>query len=553
MKKLIQRSKGIRGKLLLLLLAVTVMVAFTVACGDDAADPAPPPTAPADTTDTADATEDTDTPEAPVVTDTTEVTIWFMGGSVVEDSAVIEAANARLAELGAGVTINPIWTGGWGMGEPAQVALDTGDNTIDIFWTGSWGLNFWTNARVGNFIRLDNPDNDLLARYGQDMRAAVPQALWDAFTTEGPSGFGVYGIPGYKDYAQMYAWDVNNTRLAELGFEFDELFDENGINYSVFFDPQFEAAMAAAKEMYGDTFFPLVIEPELFVRAVSNADFDLTGLNAFHFGFDPSNPANPVDPVIGLNLENEDFLNVLDRLHHFWNEGFIDPRLAIPGEASTVLVEARNAGEYLFSQIVYAYGHTASASADRGIDARFPPLSRPIVSSVSAAGSGFAISVYSRNQEAAMRFMNAWYTDNQLAVILSEGVEGIHWDADADGLVVLNSDARADYAPWRFGMGNIFVLTPRDTDGVGYFDRFNAYNAQGTGTSLLGFTFDSDPVGLDMAALQGVVDQFHQSLTVGALDPATAVPEYLAALRANGIDNVIAELNAQLQAFYAAR
>ena len=485
--------------------------------------------------------------------DTTEVTIWFMGASVADDTAVVEAANARLEELGLNITINPIWTGGWAMGDPAQVALDTGDTSIDIFWTGSWGLDFWVNARVGNFIRLDDPNNNLLTTYGPDLRAAVPQALWDAFTTDGPSGFGIYGIPGYKDYAMMYAWDVNNTRLAELGFNFYDLFDLDGVNYHVLFDPRLEEAMHAAKAMWGDTFFPFAIEPEVFARFASNADFDLTGLHAFHFGFDPRNPALPVDPVIGLKLENDLYLRVLERLHHFWNQGFIDPRMAIPGEASTVLVETRNAGEYLFSQMVYAYGHTGSASAQRGIDARFPRFSMPIVSSVSAAGSGFGISVYSQNQEAAMQFMNAWYTDTTLAVILSEGIEGIHWNYDAEGLIVLDTDARAGFSPWRFGMGNIFVLNPRNTDGHGYFERFQAYNAAGIGTSLLGFTFNNEAVSAEMAALTGVVDQFHQSITVGAIDPATAVPDYLAALRANGIDAVLAELNAQLQAFYAAR
>ena len=485
--------------------------------------------------------------------DVTTITIWFMGGSVADDSDVVEAANARLKELGVNVAINPIWTGGWAMNEPAQVSLDTGDTSVDIFWTGSWGLDFWVNARVGNFVRLDDPDNNLLAQYGQDMRNAVPQALWDAFTTDGPSGFGVYGIPGYKDYAQLYAWDVNNTRLAEMGFDFDSLFDANGVNYDVFFEPQFEAAMQTAKDTWGDTFFPLAIEPELIARALSNADFDLTGLNVFHFGFDPRNPAQPVDPIIGLNLENERYIRVLEKLHQFWNQGFIDPRMAIPGESSTVLVETRNAGEYLFSQRVYAYGHTAEASEERGIDARFPPLSAPIVSSVSAAGSGFGISVYSQNQEAAMQFMNAWYTDTELAVILSEGVEGTHWNLDADGLIVLNDDNRANFSPWRNGMGNIFILTPRNTDGPGYFERFQAYNDAGIGTSLLGFTFDNSAVSTEMAALTGVVEQFNQSLTVGAIDPATAIPAYLEALKANGIDAVREELNAQLQAFYAAR
>ncbi|MCL2839163.1 MAG: ABC transporter substrate-binding protein [Defluviitaleaceae bacterium] len=485
--------------------------------------------------------------------DTTTVTVWFMGGTVADDSDVIAAANARLQALDLNIAINPVWTGGWSMGDAAQVALDTGDTSVDVFWAGSWGLNFYTNAAVGNFVRLDNPDNNLLAQYGQDMRNAVPDTLWNAFTTAGPSGTGIYGIPGYKDYAQMYTWDVNNTRLAELGFDFDEMFDPDGFNYNVFFDPQFEAAMVAAQAMWGPTFFPLVPEPELFVRALANADRDMTEIHVFHLGFDPANPALPVNPDIGLNLENDLYLRVLDRMHHFWNMGFIDPRVAISGESSSVVVESRNTGNYLFSAIVYAYGHGSQAANDRGIDARFPRISHPIVSTGSAAGSGFAISVYSQNQAAAMQLMNAWYTDSELATILAYGVEGTHFTTNADGTITRAEDASAIYNPWRFGMGNIFILPPTDVDGPGYFERFQAYNAAGIGTALLGFVFDTEPVSVQMGALAGVRDQFHGTLTVGAVDPATTVPEYLAALRANGVDEVLAELNRQLQVFYASR
>jgi len=525
---------------------------FLAACGGGGnqttgtpATPQPPATG----NQTTQTTDPTPAPTGPA----TNLSIWFMGGAAADDSDVIEAANARLRELGLNININPIWTGGWGMGDPAQMALDTGDTGVDIYWTGSWGLNFWNNARIGNFIRLDDPANNLLEQYGQGVRAAVPQALWDAFTTDGPSGFGIYGIPGYKDYAQLYAWDVNNTRLAELGFDFYELFDPNGVNYDVLFDPQFEAAMAAAKDVWGANFFPLAVEPELFARALSNADFDLTGEHLFHFGFDPSNPASPVNPVIGPNLENERYLLVLERLHHFWNRGFIDPRLAIPGEASTVLVESRNAGEYLFSQIVYPYGHTASTAAQRGIDVRFPPVSRAIVSSVSAAGSGFGISVYSQNRAAAMQFMNAWFTDSELATIFAYGVEGNHFERNANGTITLGPDARASFAPWLMGQGNVFILPPQYVQGPDFFQRFNSHNAAGTGTSILGFSFNNEPVRTELAALSGVVAEFHQTLTVGAVDPATVVPLYLAALRANGLDRVQEELNAQLQAFYAAR
>lgn len=102
-------------------------------------------------------------------------------------------------------------------------------------------------------------------------------------------------------------------------------------------------------------------------------------------------------------------------------------------------------------------------------------------------------------------------------------------------------------------MGNIFVLNPRDTDGIGYFERFNEYNAAGVGTALLGFTFNTENVSAEMAAVMGVVDQYNLTLTVGAVNPAEVVEEYLEALRANGVDRILEEFNAQLQAFYASR
>ena len=541
-----------KKKILLVVACLTLALVLVTACGgtDD-----PTTETPATSTAT------TDTSAAPAATtpaDTDEpattVSIWFMGGNAQnDDAAVVEAANARLRELGLNIEVRPIWTGGWGMGEPAQLALDTGDTSVDILWTATWGLNYFNNARVGNFIRLDDPSNNLLERYGQDMMAAVPSYLWDAFRTEGPAGFGLYGVPGPKDYAALFTLDVNNTRLAELGFDFDDIFDMNGTNYDFIFDPRLDEILAASQEMWGDNFFPLNLEAGNFVQHFSNVDGDLTGLNLFHFGFDPNNPALPIDPVVGLNIEDERFLRVLDRVRHFWEMGYIDPRLAIPTEAGIVIGEASQAGEYLFSTGQYAYGHTAAMQASRGIDSRFVPISRPIISTMSAAGSGFGVSVYSRNQAAAVQFLNAWYTDNQLAVILSEGVEGIHWNYNDEGLIVLDDDARATYGTWRFGMGNIFILTPRETDGHGYFDRFRAYNAAGTPTSTMGFIFNNEAVAMEMAALTGVVEQWRQSVTVGALDPATAVPAWHADLVANGVERVREELNRQLQEFYAAR
>ncbi|MCL1988041.1 MAG: extracellular solute-binding protein [Firmicutes bacterium] len=474
------------------------------------------------------------------------ITIYFMGGAVSDDTAVVQAANARLAELGYNITISPIW-GDWGAGQSMQMALDTGDTSIDIVFTSSWDVLYVSNANRGNFVRLDNPENNLLERFGQEMRAAIPQSLWEGFVAEGSLGRGIYAVPGHKDYAQLYAWDVNVELLEDLGFSFDD-FDWS---YATLFDPMFLAAMEAFQDRFGTGSFPLLFEPETFMRHVTNSDFDVTGLGVFHFGFDPTNPALPARPQIRPNLVNDDYLRALEQIHYFFNRGFIDPRIAIPGEASPAIENARATGNFLFSSTTYAYGHTELATQQRGRDTRFPPMSLPILSTVSVTGSGYAISIFSQQQEQAMRFLNAWYTDPQLATILTYGVDGLHFETNADGTITLDQDMRSQFAPWRNGTGNIFILPPLDVEGPGFFERFNEYNQAGIPTALLGFVFDETPVINEMAALRNVVAEFQTTITTGAVDPATQGTEFLNRLNANGLERVQAELDSQIDAFFA--
>lgn len=547
-------------KLLAIFLAAMMVFALLAACTSPEETTQPDPTPAPETNEGEEPAETTPEPTEPEPIDPgeppTEITIWFNGGNENnDDTLVVEAANARLQELGLNIAIRPVWTGGWGMGEPAQIALNTADASVDIYWAGSWGLNYFNNARIGNFVRLDDPNNNLLERYGQEMLAEVEDVLWEAFTTEGPSGRGLYGIPGPKDYAAWFKLEVNVTRLEELGFDFDEIFDMNAANYQIIFDPIFDEILEAAKEMYGEGFYPVMLESGNWVQQFSNTDGDLTGLDVFMFPFDPNDPSQPARPEVTLQIENDDFLAVLERTREFWVRGYVDPRLAIGDEAIDRGEELRN-GNFIFSTGQYAFGHTQTVQAERGLDIRFVPLSRaPIVSTMSAAGSGFAVSIYSQNPEAAVQFMNAWYTDNTLAVILTEGVEGVHWNADENGLIVLDHDARdaGPWGTWRFGMGNVFMLTPRDTDGLGYIEGFRAYNELGVGTAFAGFVFDNEPVAIQYAAMRSVVDEFREHLTVGAMDLTTAVPNYLEALRAAGADDVLAELNRQLDDFFAGR
>ncbi len=138
------------------------------------------------------------------------ITIMFHGSNVTDDSAVLEAVNAYIADK-VGAKLEVVW-GTWGdFDEKATNALLSGDSGIDMVFTCSWSADEYnTYAKNGYFVKLD----DLIAEYGADLTAAIPESLMQAATIEGAEGMGVYAVNGFKDTATQNTWDVNVTTSA---------------------------------------------------------------------------------------------------------------------------------------------------------------------------------------------------------------------------------------------------------------------------------------------------------------------------------------------------
>ena len=143
-----------------------------------------------------------------------EITVLFEGCNVTDDAAVLEQLNAYLAEK-IGVTVKPVW-GTWAnFNDLASNAINAGSDEYDVMFTCSWTSNEYAPyAKKGAFVRLDDPEDNLLDEYGKDVEAALPALLLEGAKTEGEDGEkGIYAIPGFKDFATMNCWDVNVTLL----------------------------------------------------------------------------------------------------------------------------------------------------------------------------------------------------------------------------------------------------------------------------------------------------------------------------------------------------
>jgi putative aldouronate transport system substrate-binding protein len=456
------------------------------------------------------------------------------------------AINARLKELNlSGIKIHIVWDSE--SGRRAKLAADTADKKVDILMTNSWqDFNYNQYAQSGAFLRLDDPKNNWLEKYGQGLFASMPGFLWDAWKLNGPDGYGIYGIPGYKDYAMWNNWDVNNTLLKEVGFDFDSF----KFDYNVMYDPNFEAALEAAKKAYPNM-YPLVIEPDTFIRHVCNSEWDLTGLGLLYFGYDPVNPSLPEEPATQFLYDVESVQKLIAKLEDFYAKGYIDPRLALKEETGDTRLGACNSANYLFaSGTGGGDAIAATLSVERGVDVRNPYIQAHFASPMSLQGSGFGISIYSENHKEAVQFMNALYTDAKIATTLAYGVEGVHFTRNADGTLTRTEKGLSEYGAWDRGTGNYMGLVPAlDTLGANFKEEFMAEQSMAVPTAYVGFVFNRAPIETEMAALSTVFAEYNYRISVGAGSPAL-MEEYRKKLYDNGMQKVIDEVNRQLVDLY---
>ncbi len=472
------------------------------------------------------------------------ITIMFHGSNVTDDTAVLEAVNEYIADK-VGAKLEVIW-GTWGdFDQKATDALTGGNKDVDMLFTSSWSADEYNKyARDGYFVKLD----DLIAEYGADLVAAIPEHLMQAATVNGAEGVGIYAVNGFKDTATQNTWDVNVTLLNELGYTLDDF------KAMSFYD--FGELFAKAKEVKGDSFYPFLVEPMVLERMVTGSiivagDSGDANLLSLYLNQDDVSQDGPYGNVLLNKFATEEYRKFVEKMHEYYEAGYVNPALAVAETSNDTRTNAQNIGDYLIGTQSYSYGY--EFALDRGIEVAFVPCTEPYMDATVSQGAMMAISTASEHPVESFKFLALLNSDPTLMTLLNYGVEGIHYTLDDDGLVVFDPDARATYSPWTNGMGNVTILPDTSTEGKGFREAFKAYYASAKSIPASGFIFDNSGVANEMAALGTVAAQYALALDAGALDPETELPAFLEALDANGMQKYLDAANEQLAAYMASK
>lgn len=470
------------------------------------------------------------------------ITLMLNGNNVSDDTAVLEKINEYIADK-VGAKLEIIW-GTWGdFNDKATNALTSGDSSVDMVFTCSWSANEYnTYAKNGYFVKLD----DMIAEYGADLVAAIPEALMQAATIDGAEGRGVYAVNGYKDFATQNCWDVNVTLLKELGYTLDDVKDLNFYNMEEF--------LKKAKEVKGDSFYPLLVEPMVLERMVTSSIIvagDSGDVNLLSLYMNPEDVSaeGPYGNLLLNKFATPEYKAFVEKMREYYEAGYVNPAVAVAETSNDTRTACQLNGDYLFGTQSYALGYEFTASEQRHIEVAFIPCTDPYVDTTASQGAMVAISTASEHPVESFKFLSLLNTDPYLMTLMCYGVEGIHYTLDDNGLVVITDEGRNTYSPWVNGVGNVTILPDTASEGAGFRASFAEYYSQAKAIPALGFVFDSAPVANEMSALANVAAQYALALDAGAVDPETELPAFLAALDAAGMQRYLDEANAQLNAF----
>ena len=425
--------------------------------------------------------------------------------------AWIEHLNAYVEEkIGARLDVECIGWGDWG--NRRSVIINSNEPYDIIF--GDMG-NLRADVAIGAYLPLTD---EMLKENAQGLLDLIPAGYWDACRVNGD----IYCVPTYKDSSitQYFVWDVEV--LKELGLE------EAAQNCHTLADAT--PILKAIKDAKGEASFPVTKD------GVSQIPFIYDGMGAGLTGLGVR--YDDAEGKVVAVFEQEEIMDQLKTVREWYNEGIINADAANTAEGPT------------YKACFLAQGWSGAAKTTWGpnmgkelVAYQYGPT---ILSNDSVLGSCNFISVNSEHPDKALAFLNLMNTDSKVRDAFYYGLEGDNFTYTADGRVHKERDG---WGMAGYTQGTFFNVSLLDDAEFNQWDEVHALNDAANPSVLLGFSFDTTNVNDQITNCKSIWDRYHPELLTGTVDPEQAVKEMYEEMRAEGFDDIVAEAQAQVNAF----
>ena len=254
-------------------------------------------------------------------------------------------------------------------------------------------------------------------------------------------------------------------------------------------------------------------------------------------------------PVVSNLFEEEAYYEYLKVMREWYEDGLTMIDAATTDVSGAELLAARMVPGYAMS---VSPGYAEGAQTQYGGEFKALALTEGYRPAISSASSCYwTVPISSANPDAAIRFLNLMYEDHELANLLSWGIEGYNYTmSDTENVIEMDPDHyyKGEFCLWG---DNRYVYLDNPLLTMDRFEEFTARCAANTSVAA-GYGYDSSKMQNQLIAIQSVLDEYLPSLETGSTsDLEGTYQEFISKLKDAGIDDVIADNQAQLDAWLA--
>lgn len=406
-----------------------------------------------------------------------------------------------------------------------NMMLSSGEK-MDLYF--NFGKTVVTAANTGESLEL----TDLLNEYGQDIMTIVPEAGWQECTIDG----GIYAVPNHKEWGLGSAYVVRKDMVEGIDFDFESVTREEDL----------EPLMAAIKEAHPEV-YPMASDngfmfDEMNLYDGAGRDFGVCMLDA---------PAGEETKIVDI-MQTKEFEECVNRRYEWAQKGYILPDANNSTESAGVLI---GTGKCAMALTMYKPGVEAEWYRKTGVECSVYKMGEPMTMQGNYSSNVWYIAHQSERPDKAMQVLNEIYTNPEVADLLINGVEGVHYVRNEEEGVICYPEgmdaANTSYSSVAYSWPNELISTPWEQDGASIWEETIAFNDSLGVSPAAGFVWNNANVLNEITACNNVTAKYKNALLCGNLNPEEALPQMIKELKDAGVDTIVAEKQRQFDEWKA--
>ncbi len=414
-------------------------------------------------------------------------------------------------------------------------------------------LSFVDYAKKDAFLPLD----ELLEKYAPKTYASLDQKYWDVMRLEktlddGTTTNSIYGIPSNKELAALNCVIYNEDMMKELGIDIQSYSYKNTYDLLPLFYEIAEKRAELMPDEYAE--MPYVMREFPGIKDYSPAEdliYDLVGANIP--GAEAYAGMGSGETAFCYYMTDE-YEKYVKQVRKLIDDGIVPADVWWWDTSRTYTTE----GKLAISSFGSGYLSVAKNHVSDLFNSNMLASDSVVMTTNYVHQAANCISFTSKNPERAMMALELINTDPYVATMLRFGIEGTHYNKNADGQVTFEGTLNADQSNRAFysWYGAQFGSLEAVSIPVGYpadlFAQMQAVNASATPTGNMGFVFDPTPVQNEVAACSAKAGEYTTNFVFGFVETDqldTVLAEMRQGLIEAGIEKVVAEVQRQLDEF----